>query len=325
MNEPGSGFIRAGSISELRACRRAVVNTPRGAVLVVVDGDNVVALDNRCPHMGFPLHRGSVEDGILTCHWHHARFDLRSGSTFDLWADDVPIRPVRIIDGEVWIAAEPAPRDQVAYWRQRLDDGLAPNIELVIGKAVLGAAAAGASDADLVCRALLYGTANRDRWDIGATTLIALANLIPVLAQDDRYLAMFHGTGAVARDCQGRAPRRNSDPLGDTVPPTTLMRWLRHWVRVRHITAAERTLRTAIAAGATPRWIAATLLIAAADRYFADGGHAVDFLNKAFESLDLVGWSRADAVLPAIIPVLTASLGSEEADSWRHPVDHRSC
>jgi len=28
--------------------------------------------------MGFPLERGSVEDGILTCHWHHARFDPRA-------------------------------------------------------------------------------------------------------------------------------------------------------------------------------------------------------------------------------------------------------
>ena len=45
------------------------------------------ALDNRCPHMGFPLDRGSVEEGILTCHWHHARFELASGCTFDLWAD----------------------------------------------------------------------------------------------------------------------------------------------------------------------------------------------------------------------------------------------
>jgi nitrite reductase/ring-hydroxylating ferredoxin subunit len=37
--------------------------------------------------MGFLLDRGSVEDGVLTCHWHHARFDLASGCTFDLWAD----------------------------------------------------------------------------------------------------------------------------------------------------------------------------------------------------------------------------------------------
>lgn len=44
----------------------------------------VLAVDNRCPHMGFPLDRGTVRDGILTCHWHHARFDLATGGTFDL-------------------------------------------------------------------------------------------------------------------------------------------------------------------------------------------------------------------------------------------------
>jgi nitrite reductase/ring-hydroxylating ferredoxin subunit len=81
MNDAGGDFIRAGALDELRNRRRMVLGTPTGAVLVVADDDDVVALDNRCPHMGFPLHRGSIEDGILTCHWHHARFDLRSGST----------------------------------------------------------------------------------------------------------------------------------------------------------------------------------------------------------------------------------------------------
>ena len=50
--------------------------------------------------MGFPLDRGSVEDGILACHWH---YDVASGCTFDLWADDVPTCPVEVHDGEVWI------------------------------------------------------------------------------------------------------------------------------------------------------------------------------------------------------------------------------
>jgi nitrite reductase/ring-hydroxylating ferredoxin subunit len=31
-------------------------------------GGRVFAFENRCPHMGFPLKRGSVEDGILTSH-----------------------------------------------------------------------------------------------------------------------------------------------------------------------------------------------------------------------------------------------------------------
>jgi Rieske [2Fe-2S] domain len=65
MNDALDGFIRAGTLDELRDRRRLVVGTPGGAVLVAAAGDDVVALDNRCPHMGFPLHRGGIEDGIL--------------------------------------------------------------------------------------------------------------------------------------------------------------------------------------------------------------------------------------------------------------------
>jgi len=83
-------FVRAGTLEELKSKGRLLVHGPHRPILVIDEHDRVYAVDNRCPHMGFPLDRGSVEDGILTCHWHHARFDLASGCTFDLWADDVP-------------------------------------------------------------------------------------------------------------------------------------------------------------------------------------------------------------------------------------------
>src|SRR6266568_4658861 len=321
MAPPDSGFIRVGTVSEIRERRRFVVPTPSGAVLIVADGEEVVALDNRCPHMGFPLHRGTIEDGILTCHWHHARFDLRSGSTFDLWADDVPVRAVRIVDDDVWVATAPLERDEAAHWRRRLQDGLAHNIGLVIGKAVLGAAAAGVQAPQIVRDALLYGVAHRESWGTGLTTLTALADLVPALNDGDQYLALYHGVAAVADDCEGQPPRTDTEPLGSDVPFETLARWFRHWVRVRHRSGAERTLRTAIAAGATPQWLAATTLSAVTDRYFADGGHALDFLQKPCEGMDLVGCQRADVILPSIVPVLTGARGSEEMDSWRHPVD----
>jgi nitrite reductase/ring-hydroxylating ferredoxin subunit len=321
MTGPAGDFIRVGTLGEIRDRSRIVIGTPTGAVLVVADGEDVVALDNRCPHMGFPLHRGSIEDGILTCHWHHARFDLRSGSTFDLWADDVPLRAVRIVDGDVWVAAAPALRDEAAHWRRRLHDGLAHNISLVIGKAVLGAMAAGVQPLEIVRETLLYGATHRESWGAGLTTLTALADLLPVLEHDDQYLALFHGITAVADDCEGQPPRTDTEPLGGNLPLETLARWFRHWVRVRHRSGAERTLRTALAAGATPRWLAAVTLTAVTDRYFADGGHALDFLEKAFEAIDLIGWPHANDILPSIVPVLTTAVGSEEMDSWRHPTD----
>src|SRR5436189_5026849 len=152
-----SALQYAGTLDELKRKGRLVLRGAHRPILLVYDGDCVYALDNRCPHMGFPLHRGSIEDGILTCHWHHARFDLRSGSTFDLWADDVPLRVVRIVDGDVWVEAAPALRDETAHWRRRLHDGLIHNISLVTGKAVLGATAADVRPTEILCDVWLYG------------------------------------------------------------------------------------------------------------------------------------------------------------------------
>jgi nitrite reductase/ring-hydroxylating ferredoxin subunit len=103
MDAPSKEFALAGSLEALKIKGRLVVHGGHRPILVVYDRGRVFALDNRCPHMGFPLERGSVEDGILTCHWHHARFDLESGCTFDLWADDVPICPVEVRNGDVWV------------------------------------------------------------------------------------------------------------------------------------------------------------------------------------------------------------------------------
>ena len=113
-------FIRVATLEELKATGMIVVRGARCPILVVYDDGKVFALDNRCPHLGFPLHRGSVEDGILTCHWHHARFDLASGCTFDLWADDVPTAAVEVRDGVVWVCPHTRYADGDAHWRNRL-------------------------------------------------------------------------------------------------------------------------------------------------------------------------------------------------------------
>src|SRR5204862_2610877 len=96
---------------------------------------------------------------------------------------------------------------------------------------------------------------------------------------------------------------------------------LRRWTSVRHREAAERTLLTAIAAGVSPAVLADALLTAATERAFADAGHSVDFINKAFECLDLIGWEHAAAVLPTVVGQMVAARGAEESTAWRQPVD----
>src|SRR5258708_4861947 len=321
MDAPSKEFALAGSLEELKLKGRLVVHGGHRPILVIYDRGRVFALDNRCPHMGFPLERGSVEDGILTCHWHHARFDLESGCTFDLWADDVPICPVEVRNGDVWVKTTFTHADLAAHWHQRLANGLAHNLGLVIAKAMHGQLAAGVPQAEIVREVALVGAQNRDGWGVGLTILTALANLLPVLPQEDAYLALFHGARRVAADCDGEAPRRERAPLGSRPDPAALKRWLRRWASVRHREAAERTLLTAIAAGFSPAVLADALLAARTQRAFADTGHSLDFINKAIECLDLIGWEHAAALLPTVVGQMVAARGAEESTAWRQPVD----
>jgi nitrite reductase/ring-hydroxylating ferredoxin subunit len=316
-------FIRAATLEELKAAGKIVVRGARCPLLVVYDDGKVFAFDNRCPHLGFPLHRGSVEDGILTCHWHHARFDLASGCTFDLWADDVPTAAVEVRDGVVWVCPHTRYADGDAHWRNRLREGLEQNIDLILAKAVLGLIGEDVDYRALVRDAVLFGARNRDGWGIGLTILTALAKLIPSLPEEETYLVLYKGISRVARDCDGTAPRRDRLPLAprqfQALP--VLERWFRHWTRVRHRDAAERTLLTAIASGASAIELAALMLTAVTDRYFADGGHPLDFTNKAFESLDIIGWEYASAILPSVVDQIVSARGSEESNAWRQPID----
>ncbi len=43
-------------------------------------GDEIFALENRCPHTGGPLALGATDDTSVICPWHGARFELASGA-----------------------------------------------------------------------------------------------------------------------------------------------------------------------------------------------------------------------------------------------------
>ena len=271
MDTPSSDFVRAACLEELKAKGRLVVRGRHRPLLLVHHDGRVFALDNRCPHMGFPLDRGSVEDGILTCHWHHARFDLASGCTFDLWADDVPTCPVEVRDGEIWVQPVFDYADPAGHWRRRLADGLAHNLGLVIAKAVQGqlarhgeprrGGAASRAVRHAQPRRLGHRAHHPDR---------ALASCSPGCRRRRRIWRCFTARGASRRTATAR--RRAASGRRSRARPTspTLQRWLRRWVAVRHREAAERTVLTAIAGGAAPAALADLLLAAATDRAYAD-------------------------------------------------------
>ena len=320
-NDSPGRVVRVGPLAGMQG--PVVVSAGRHGIAVFVSDGQPYAVDNRCPHMGFPLHKGSVRDGILTCHWHHARFDLESGGTFDPWADDVRTYRAFVEDGVVFVDTTPRAEDWRTRWKGRLRDGMEQNLNLLLVKSVLALHEGGVDAGEIVEVGGSFGARYRERgWSSGLTILSAMTNMLPYLRPEEQVLALYHGLSHVARDCDGMSPRFQLDELPTRdVAPERLKTWFRSFVEVRDRDGAERALLTAIDSGLEPAALADLLLAAATDHLFLDGGHTLDFINKACEMLDRVGWQHAGAILPSVVPALTNATRSEELNNWRHPVE----
>ena len=316
--------IRVGPLDELVEQECIVVTGGGRTIAVFHHNDNVYAVDNRCPHMGFPLNRGTVKDGILTCHWHHAKFDLAGGCTFDPFADDITSFRTEVRDGFVWVDPMPVEEERHAHWLRKLDEGLEQNIRLVEAKSIVGLNEVGAAP-EIIEKAALFGVRNRaGGWSAGQSILTAMANVLPHLAEEDRPLALYHGVTEVAGHTAGQPRSFDLDPLETSERrPERYKEWFRRFVEMRSSDAAERTLQTAIRIGLSQKTIADMVFIACTDHLFRGEGHSLDFANKAFELLDHIGWGNAAEVLPSLIPgdKLINAARMEESPSWTHPVD----
>jgi nitrite reductase/ring-hydroxylating ferredoxin subunit len=315
-------WLQVAHVAEFETMDRKVVGGADRPVLLLRHNGQFYALDNRCPHMGFPLEKGSVRDCILTCHWHHARFDLATGGTFDQFADDVRAYPLAIRDGAIWINIAPR-QDERAHHLKRLRDGLERNIRLVVAKASIALLEHNNDPREPFRVGLEFGATYRmDGWGQDLTMLTCFMNMLPHLEREDRPRALYQGLNAVAVETSGEAPRFLIDPLpGDTTDLPTLKRWFRQFVEVRDDEGAERCIVTAIRAGATSAELADILFAAITDHRYIQGGHSADFANKALEALDLAGRHLAEPVVASLVRGVTQAIRMEESNAWRNPID----
>ncbi len=320
--DAATGPVRAGSAAVLARDGQLLTKVGTVPVVVLWREDRAWAIEDRCPHMGFPLHRGTVEAGLLTCHWHHAQFDLESGCTLDLWADDARPFDVRIDGDDVLVSVRPG-GDPVEHLRRRLRDGLEHGLSLVIAKAVLGLVEHGVAADDIVAVGLEYGVENRGPgWGAGLTVLVAMANVLALLDPGDRALALVHAMSFLAADTNGEPRRVVVGPLtSGSVDGARLAAWYRDLIDTRSSDGAERVLASALGGSASSEDVEAMMFAAVTDHVFLDGGHTLDFTNKAFESLNHVGAEAAARVLRTMVQPTARSSRAEETFPWRHPYD----
>ncbi|HTK66681.1 MAG TPA: Rieske 2Fe-2S domain-containing protein [Pseudonocardia sp.] len=94
-------------VADLGPTGRHVCELDGRSILLCRTGGDILAVSNRCTHLGQPLEKGRIMSGRIYCPHHSACFDLRTGEAMSGPAvTRLPCYAVRVEAGRVWIQAQ---------------------------------------------------------------------------------------------------------------------------------------------------------------------------------------------------------------------------
>jgi nitrite reductase/ring-hydroxylating ferredoxin subunit len=274
-------------------------------LLVVTTAAGHFVTDHACPHEGYGLVQGDERDGVLTCAWHNWKFRLRDGRCL-MGEEDLRVYPARVVDGRlVCDLTEPDPVERRAALVESLRRGVDDGYVGQMARDVVRLLRADADPVQVVWEAVAWG-APRAEYGFGH----ALASLVDCLgvalrsSGDARSLPIVTAFAGVA-DTERRRPLRvRPEPQLDL--PARPAGAFRAAVEAEDLVTAEALLRGGIALGLGVEELRRWVLGAVSDHHLAYG-HAAIYTEKAFDLVDLLGWDRADSVLPHLVPAIVVA------------------
>jgi len=78
--------VNIATTSDVSAGKVFKANANGQAVLVAKVGDGYCAIANKCPHLGLPMAKGKLENGVLTCPFHGSKFEMCTGKNVE-WVE----------------------------------------------------------------------------------------------------------------------------------------------------------------------------------------------------------------------------------------------
>ena len=101
---------RAVKAQELAEGRLATVKSGDQEILLAKVDGKIHAIDNACGHLAYPLNDGKLDGHVVTCPWHFARFDVRTGAVVSAGIDFDNLKPLEVqvsADGSLAIGEKP--------------------------------------------------------------------------------------------------------------------------------------------------------------------------------------------------------------------------
>jgi 3-phenylpropionate/trans-cinnamate dioxygenase ferredoxin subunit len=102
MSSTTGKFLTVARVGEIPDGGVKIVRIDDQSVAVFHIGDEYFVIDDVCTHDGGPLAEGYLEDHVIECPRHGARFDIKTGAVLCLPATaPVPTYPVRVVGDEI--------------------------------------------------------------------------------------------------------------------------------------------------------------------------------------------------------------------------------
>ncbi len=101
------------ALADIADAGKKIVSVGEKKVLLLRKGDEVWAVDSKCPHMKLPLSVGKWDGETLKCRFHGACYSVADGSRVKLpWllanmgSDKLATYPVTIKDGRIFVESD---------------------------------------------------------------------------------------------------------------------------------------------------------------------------------------------------------------------------
>src|SRR5262245_63392225 len=147
-----SNFVRVADVKDVPEGASKAVKVGGRSIALFQHQGGFYATDNQCPHMGYPLTRGRVRNGVLTCDWHGWSYDMKGGGCFTGGCDDLDTFPVEVRDGSIYIDVHGGGSKRKDAHFLLLKEGLLSEDNWTLSKAIAIMLARGVSEEETLKR-----------------------------------------------------------------------------------------------------------------------------------------------------------------------------
>ncbi len=272
-------------------------------VCLVRTSEGVFAIDHACPHEGYGMTQGSLDGNLITCAWHNWKFRADDGACV-VGEEDIGSHPVTVDDsGNVFVAIH---RPDPAAMRPRLLASMRRGIERdyigQVSRDVIRLLQADANPGELVWEAVNHGAPRADfGWGHSIASATDCLAMVDLYEGDQRALPIVQAIAGISESERDRPVNPLPDPV--VAMPTDAAAEFRRLVEAEQLEPAQALLRGGIHHGLTATDLQPWFTAVVSD-HLLSYGHGAIYCQKAFELLEMIGWERADTVLPHLLPTI---------------------